>query len=256
MNRLSLLSLLAASSSLSAATIYLDNFSVAQNLAFEGTKNVAITSTTSTASNTILGGYRTLSLTSNKNGTLGAPSAELTAGSGSLFLTAVNSASTDTTVKWAGANGTGFVGGIDILIGGTAASSYLSFSFIDSNKGASFEWIITDTSGNVATKSYNYAASITNASASDALSTFSESTTDNGGNINWTSVASIQLVDHGGGGYNIKYQNLLLSSTSTPGTPSAPVTLTNPVPEPSTYGIALGGLALAIAVVRRRKQAK
>lgn len=251
----------ASASSLSAATIYLDNFSVTQNLSAT-VKNQTLTSTTTTPSDTIFGGYRTLILTSNKNGTLQAPSATLTVGNGSLALSAVNSASTDTIIKWAGANGAGIPGGFNILVGGSTASSYLTFSFVDSNKGASFEWIVTDTSGNIATKSYNYAANITNATATDALSTFSESTTDAGGNINWTSIASIQLVDHGGGGYNIKYQNMLLSSTNPPGTAEAPntllptPTLPSPVPEASTYGISLGGLALAAAVVRRRKQAK
>lgn len=255
MRKFSLLALLGASAtSLPAVTIYLDNFSVTQNIDYTTVKNQTLTSTTSTYSNTIFGGYRTLQLTSNKNGTLGAPSATLAAGSGSIALSAVNSASTDTVIKWAGANGAGITGGVNILVGGSTATSYLTFSFVDSNKGASFEWIITDTAGNIATKGYNYAANITNATATDALSTFAESTTDAGGNINWTSIASIQLVDHGGGGYNIKYQDMLLSSTNPPGTPSAPTeVLPAPVPEPSTYGFCLGGLALVGALVRRRR---
>jgi len=138
------------------------------------------------------------------------------------------------------------MGSVNFLINQDVQNTHLDLTLLSSDKASSFTWtalITGQPDSNTVTYTQNFGVTSVATLYSISLASFINNT-----NLSiaqaWGSVRQLTLTINPANAMDVTFSNGFYR------------TLIAPVPEASTYGIALGGLAIAAAVMRRRKQAK
>lgn len=137
-------------------------------------------------------------------------------------------------------------GSINFLINQDVQNTHLDLTLLASDKASSFTWtalITGQPDSSTLTYTQNFGVTSSATLYSIALDDFTNNTSQSLFTA-WQGVRKLTLTINPVNAMDVTFSSGFYR------------TLTTPVPEASTYGIALGGLAIAAAVVRRRKQAK
>jgi len=204
----------------------IDDFTQAQNLTLTGAGTVTSSSVTT------LAGVFTRTLNVSRQGTGNSNSSIDIADGIMTFHTHNRPTQLSVTYSAIDAGGVAF-----------AAASNLTVDIQSAHHANSFSWVLTDVNGDIATWEQAYATGANTYSKS--YSNFIYTTFD------WMAVTQLVF----GVNLNLSHgtDTTVLNVFTIPGSTNSDLDGAPPIPEPSTYGICLGILALAAAAIRRRK---
>lgn len=173
-----------------AIVTVIDNFTTAQSVQINGAGN----NTTTVASAGSIGGYRTMTLTTSGNAE---DQSALTVSSvtNRLALSTPTDATTNFTVSWAGATGTGF-GATDFTPYEELSLHKLKFALRSADYATNFTWTFEDTTGNTASYTGNFPVHSSSAPNLQYEINFADFV-NSGSPVNWNAINKISL--SGGG---------------------------------------------------------
>ena len=226
--------LAAAVASAASTTVTIDNFTTYDDVSVKiGTQ----TGTTITG----IGAYgifdRTLSVTGNRNSWSALSIDELARQI--IASTPANSGSLTTFNITYGTGGSS----VNFLINQDVVNTHLDLTLLTSDTASSFTWtalVTGQSNSNTLTYTQAYGITTNPTTYSISLGDFTNNTTVSR-TVAWQNIRQLTLTINPATAMDATFSNGFYLTQSTP------------VPEPSTYGIALGALALVGAVIRRRR---
>ena len=234
MHRLFTPALLAIAATASAATVSIDNFEVAD------TAEVKIGTTIGTTL-TGIGAFgmfeRTLIITGNTNAWSSLSVDDVS--NQIIASTPANSGALTTFEISYGLGGSS----VNFLINQDVVNTHLDLTLLTSDAASSFVWtalVTGQSNSNNLTYTQNFGATSSAQTYSISLADFTNNTTLTAA-VAWQNIRQLTLTINPVTAMDVTFTNGFYLNNS------------SPVPEPSTYGIALGALALAGAVIRRRR---